>query len=303
MVVVKNGKLAYSGGGVMADIPSGIAVSNTTGFRLASVSKPFTAIAIMQLVERGEIKVTDSLLNFIPELPESWRRITIEHLLTHSSGVADIINDGWRPQVINGMTHSRLISYLINNPTLEFEPGTKHDYSNTGFMLLATVIERKTGLSFQEYMRQNIFAPANMQNSYINDENQAIKYGDALNHARLATYFGITTFFKGSMAQVSSRDDFFNFFAAMRENKLISAQTLAIMSRPHGTTVGTSVPNGYGFFLLNNYLVHSGAWDGFQTDLAMGVSNGVEYAILTNSGSTGRAHINAIRTIILNTPM
>ncbi len=301
VLVVKNGVLAYSGGKGMADISSSVAIASDTGFRLASVSKIFTALAIMQLVEKGALKVTDSLLDFIPELPQSWRNITIEHLLTHTSGIYDIINDGWHPEILNAMTHSKLISYLINHPALEFEPGTRHDYSNTGFMLLATVVERKSGLSFPDYMQQNIFGPANMHGSYINDENQEIKYGDALNYARLRTYYGITTFFKGSMAQVSSRDDFFNFFAAMRDNKLVSAKTLAAMSRPHVTARGITAPNGYGFFIVDNYLAHDGQWDGFETEFMMSKSQNIDFVIITNSGSAGRGHIDAIRNIIFST--
>ena len=84
-------------------------------------------------------------------------------------------------------------------------------------------------------MQQNIFGLANMQGSYINDENQPIKYGDALNYASLHTYYGITTNLEGIMAQVSSRDDFFNFFAAIRENKLVSAETFAEISQTRGS--------------------------------------------------------------------
>ncbi|GGY76925.1 hypothetical protein GCM10011613_21800 [Cellvibrio zantedeschiae] len=281
----------------MADIPSGVAIASNTGFRLASVSKPFTAIAIMQLVERGELKLSDSVLDYIPELSPSWKKINIEHLLTHSSGIFDIFNDEWRPSFLNGLTQRSLIKYLSNHSDLEFEPGTRYDYSNTGYILLASIIERKTGLGFPEYMQQNIFGPANMQGSYINDESQAIKYGDALNYARLRTYYGIVTYLKGSMAQVSSRDDFFHFFNAMRENKLVSAETLQKMWSP--SAVGNY---GYGFYMTRNHAVHSGLWDGFQTDLSITKSQDVAYIILTNSGSVGGAHITAIKSIISTTP-
>lgn len=302
VLVVKNGKLAYSGGRGMADIPSCLSIASNTGFRLASVSKPFTAIAIMQMVERGDLKLTDSLLDYVPELPASWRKITIQQLLSHRSGIPDIINDGWRPNILNGLTHARLINYLINNPHLEFEPDTQFDYSNTGFMLLATIIERKTGLSFSDYMQRNIFVPANMKSSYINDENQPIKYGDALNYARLSTYYGIVTHLKGSMAQVSSRDDFFNFFLAMRENKLISAQTLTEMSIARSFYPGNKVGYGYGIGVFDGYMLHSGEWDGFETEMTINKSQDIAFAILTNSGSSGRTHINAIKKIILSTP-
>ncbi len=284
----------------MANTISGVAITGSTGFRLASVSKPFTAIAIMQLVERGQLNIRDSIVDIIPELPGSWRRINIEHLLTHSSGIYDIINDGWKPNVINGLDHNGLIKYLINNPALEFEPGTSLDYSNTGFMLLATVVERKTGLSFSDYMQRNIFVPANMTGSYICDENQAIKYGDALNYARLTTFYGINTYLKGSAAQVTSRDDFFNFFAALRANTLISAETYAEMTRTHQVVGGVWSTSGYGFGLSDNYATHLGLWDSFGTEMAIDKGPGFEFALLTNNGRAGKVHLDAIRNFIVS---
>jgi CubicO group peptidase (beta-lactamase class C family) len=301
IVIIKNGEQVYSGGKGMADIPSGVAIASNTGFRLASVSKPFTAIAVMQLVERGELKLTDSLLDYIPELPEAWRSITIDHLLAHRSGIYDIFNDYLSPTLVNGMDHTKLINYFITNPKLEFETGTRTDYSNTGYMLLATVIERKTGLSFPMYMQQNIFGPANMSGSYINDISQAIKYGDALNYGRLRTYYGITTNLKGSMAQVSSRDDFVHFFDALRNNTLVSAQTLADMWRSRGNLAGTPVGFGYGFAIIDDTVGHGGDWDGFQTEMTFIPSKGVAFAILTNGGSVGRSRLHDIRNIIVTT--
>jgi D-alanyl-D-alanine carboxypeptidase len=301
VLIVKNGKLAYSGSRGMADITANAPISEHTGFRLASVSKPFTAVAILQLVEKGQLNLLDSVLDYIPELPSSWRNITLAQLLSHRSGIYDIINDGWRPTVLNGMTNYSLLNYLIKNPALEFVPNTQSDYSNTGYMLLATVIERKTGLSFSDYMAINVFGPANMTGSYINDEKQPIKTGDALNYARLRTYYGIATNLKGSMAQVSSVEDFFNFFAALRNGTLISAQTLATMMVARGTLKGTNIEYGYGFAIQGNTFKHSGEWDGFMTQMVIDRGAGIEYVILTNSGSAGWQKIIGIEHIILTT--
>jgi D-alanyl-D-alanine carboxypeptidase len=298
ILVVKNGKIAYRSSKGMADITAGTSISAQTGFLLASVSKPFTAIAIMQLVEKGQLHVTDSLLDYIPELPSSWRKITIEHLLTHRSGIYDVINDGWRPALLNGMTNNSLLYYLIKNPALEFEPGTKGDYSNTGYALLATVVERVTGVSFPEYMRLNVFSRANM-NSYIANESQEIKYGDALNYARLRTYYGITNYLIGSSGQVSSTEDFLNFFEALRTAKIITESTLAIMSQPHGTLNGGVM--GYGFGISGDALTHAGQWDGFETEVSINFRTGIDSVILTNSGSSGRKKINEIMHIIYST--
>ena len=102
------------------------------------------------------------------------------------------------------------------------------------------------------------------------------------------------------MAQVSSRDDFFNFFAAIRENKLVSAETFAETSQTRGSLWG-SVPNGYGFAIFSDAIGHTGQWDGFETEISFSKSKGIEFAILTNSGSIGRTHSNAIEVIIFTT--
>ncbi len=296
VLVVKNGEAIYASKG-MARKDSRILISKTTGFQLASISKPFTAIAIMQLVEKGELKLSDSILQFIPELPPTWNKITIEHLLMHRSGVIDIINDFWNPTLLSGLTNNSLIPYLIQNPTLEFEPGTNGDYSNTGFMLLAIVIERKTGMSFPAYMAQHIFGPANMQNSYITDENQSIKVSDALNYASKNTYYGFTTYLKGSMGQVSSTEDFFNFFSALKKGILISSETLANMTRSH-SKIANAYDCGYGFFVNKNTFGHSGEWDGFEAELMINYASDTQLIVLTNSGKPGRSQIDEVKKIV-----
>jgi len=111
ILAIKDGETIYACRG-MADLNSRTPVSKQTAFHLASISKPFTAIAIMQLVERGQLNLSDSILTYIPELPSSWNAITIENLLIHRSGIYDIINDFWEPSLLNGLTNNTLIPYL-----------------------------------------------------------------------------------------------------------------------------------------------------------------------------------------------
>jgi D-alanyl-D-alanine carboxypeptidase len=273
-------------------------VGRFTGFRLASVSKPFTAIAVMQLVERGQLRLSDSLLDYIPELPGNWRAITLEHLLTHRSGVIDIFNDFWTPVVFAGMTLDGLMPYLATRqPKLEFEPGSRGDYSNTGYMLLAKVIERRTGARFGDHMAENIFKPAGMVDSFINDEFRPLRPGDALNYADRTTFYGHTNYLKGSMAQVSSADDFLHFFQALLTNKLVSAATLASMMTSHSNLVsGGSC--GYAFFMTSYGVTHLGEWDSFYTLMGIDMARRRAWAVLTNSGATGRAQVVALDRMI-----
>jgi len=148
ILLLRNGEEIYSANKGMANLKSSTPISRQTGFRLASVSKPFTAIAIMQLIEKGELKLSDSVLDYLPELSPTWKGITIEHLLTHQSGIYDIFNDFWNTSITNNLTMDGLMRYLIKNPSLEFSPGSKGDYSNTGLCYWPKLLNAKPVLDF-----------------------------------------------------------------------------------------------------------------------------------------------------------
>lgn len=298
VLMARGGRMVYSNNRGMANTLTNAPVTSHTGFRLASVSKPFTAVAVMQLVERGELQLDDLLLDYVPELPDSYQNITVDHLLSHRSGIIDIFNDFWNPSLFQHMTLDGLVSYLgTEHEKLEFEPGTKGDYSNTGYMLLAKLIERRTGATFSEHMAENVFNPAGMDDSYINDEYKFIEPDDALNFGNRTTYYGYTNFFKGSMAQVSSTDDFLHFFQALREGKLVSEETLTEMTTSHGDLrkVGAY---GYGFFVGDETYRHLGEWDGFCTLVSFDTARDRAWVVLTNSGATGWAQLSDIDEII-----
>lgn len=298
VLVMQDGAETYSGQRGMANLLTHSIVTRSTGFRLASVSKPFTAVAVMQLVENGQLRLSDSILDYLAELPAHWRPITIGHLLTHTSGVIDIINDFWTPATFEGMALDGLLTYLATRQsTLEFTPGTRGDYSNTGYMLLAKIIERRTGKRFGEHMSEALFKPAGMLHSYINDEHQPIKDGDALNHGRLTTFYGHTTYFKGSMAQVSSADDFLHFYQALFAGRLVTPATLAEMWRQHSNLSGAGAM-GLGFFIGSGVVRHEGEWDSFRTLLSIDRTRNRAWAVLTNSGATGQSQWRDVDRII-----
>lgn len=296
VLISKNGKTFYSATRGMSDIPAGVPISSHTGFCLASISKPFTAIAILQLVEKGQLQLSDSVLSHIPELPVSWKNVTIDLLLSHRSGVKDIENSGWDYERNNGMNTKKLLNYLKQSPSLDFEPGTNWNYSNTGFMLLAIVVERVTGMSFGQYMNAYVFAPAGMSNSYIYDENQPLKAGDALHYGKLRTAYGISGYFKGGSDQISSIDDFANFFIALQQQRLLSSEYFSIMTQSRAKLSG--VDAGYGIFIFSDYLGHEGQWDAFENIMRIARQGEVSWIVLTNSGAAGRVHADTISSMI-----
>lgn len=297
VLVVKEGKVVYHQSKGMADSNAGVAIDNQTGFRLASVSKSFTALAIMQLVEAGQLSLNSPVKNYIPELPESWQPITVRMLLTHESGIYDLLNDSWQPSLVNKLTNDGAIDYFIENPALEFPPGSRADYSNSGYILLAETIERVTGYSFRDYMRLYIFEPAGMVHSYINDELQPLLTGDAQNFAKSRTHYGITTWLSGNMGQISSTDDFIHFFKALRDGEVVLPNTLTSMAIEQ-TTVFGGIAYGYGFMLGATSYGHGGMWDSFRTDMTIDPALDLEFVVLTNGGSSTQSYIGAVREVV-----
>ena len=296
VLVMKDGEIVYQGSKGMANINAGISLNEHTGFRLASVSKSFTALAIMQLVEAGEIDIHDSILDYLPELPNAWRAITVEMLISHKSGIYDLLNDNWNPALLEGLTNAGARAHFAINSALEFTPGSRMDYSNSGYVLLAEIIERVTAYDFADYMREFIFEPVGMEHSYITDENQPLLVDDALNRATSHTFYGVTTYISGNMAQVSSASDFVHFFTALRAGELVSSETIETMVLQRGTLFGGGY--GYGFMLNGNSYGHQGSWDGFRTIMTIDPELNLEFVVLTNGGSATQSYIFGVRNIV-----
>ena len=276
----------------------------TTAFNLASVSKPFTAIAVMQLQENMLLNLNDSVLDYVPELPESWQNINIHQLLSHQSGIYDFLNDQdvlqFDDELIEGLTNSRLIEYFISDPELEFEPGTRSEYSNTGYVLLAEVIEEASSMPFQEYMDTFVFQPAEMTFSFVQRETGLPTEDLALNWGVVEQVYGYHLYATGSDSQFSSMDDFIGFFDAMTNSSLISDESLAQMTELHSRDIGY----GYGFAITNKGTSteawrHTGELDGYRSLLAIYPNDNIQMVVLGNGGPmTTRLYQNIEQTVL-----
>lgn len=297
VAVVQDGEVTYQGAKGMANTLEDIPLTINTGFRTASISKTFTAIAVMQLMETGQVNISSSIHEYIPELPASWSDITVSMLLTHRSGIIDLLNDDGLYARIGGMTNNSLTTYFQENPTLEFAPSYQSEYSNTGYMMLALIVERASGVAFGEYMQRFVFEPADMYDSYINDEKHPLEDDDALNHASRATFWGQTYYLVGSMGQVSSVNDFVQFFAALDSGQLLSDESFTQLIAHRSTVLG-STSYGYGVMRGNGSYGHGGSLDGFQTDFRIRTDGSLSYVILTNGGSRTRGYLDQVLRIL-----
>ena len=313
VLVRKDGQVVYKKSKGLANSFTGAQINNNTGFRLGSVTKPFVALAIMQLEERGFLNLEDRLAQYIPGISEVYGDITLFQLLTHQSGIPDYVNDTDNLMPLDNLTTEQFINLGITTgeSELEFSPGSQAQYSNTGYVALTAVIEHVTGLSFVDYMQLEIFDYLGMNNSYVINENRQM--GDlgedaALSHARTKKVYAIgfenqefNALIYGSSGQVSSIEDMNAFLIGLANEEIVSRQTLDKMLVPQ-SPLNDIGDYGLGWLLgTGNYwhndrytsksdYWHSGGYGGYRTLLSISPQHGIEVVVLTNGGNITQEH-------------
>lgn len=300
ILVRKSGQVVYHKSRGMANINSSLVVDNSTGFHVAALSKTFTALAIMQLYEQGQLQLDASILDYLPELPPNWENITIDMMLTHRSGMYDYIMD-LDDDALSSFTNQQVINYFRLNPLLKFSPGSETEYNNTAYIFLAEIIERVSGMDFSQYLQTAIFSPAAMTDSYINDNTFPLKTKDALNYAVRDDWFGTHIYTHGDNNQVSSTNDLNAFFDALASGKIISQDSLYLMAYPH--TFLNQQAYGYGLIIDGDIdsqprISHGGSRDSYNSILVIDPVYGIEYAILACNGERSSADLRNIRYLI-----
>src|ERR1700689_1518981 len=175
--VYKDGQTVYEHGYGMANLNDDVPITPETVFHVASMSKQFTAASILLLAQQGKLSLDDDVHKYIPELPDFGERITLGQMMHHTSGLRDQWSllglAGWRYSQ-DLITDDDVMSVLVHQTTLNFKPGEKYMYSNTGFTLLAIVVKRVSGMSFREYTTKNIFEPLGMAPTHFPDDHEEI---------------------------------------------------------------------------------------------------------------------------------
>ncbi|MEO9965536.1 MAG: serine hydrolase domain-containing protein [Reichenbachiella sp.] len=300
ILIKHQGNVIYSGSKGLARVEGSVALDEHTGFRVGSITKPITAVAIMQLVESDKLALNDKLLHFLPDLPESFSEITIAHLLSHQAGLRDYINDNGNLAALNNVTTTQILDLIPGSglDQLLFAPGTAGKYSNTGYVFLALIIEQVTGLSYPEYLQANIFEPAGMSDSFVISEKQHM--GDinedyALSFGMNLKVLGFNSLLYGGSGVVSSTSDLSLFVSALHKGELISKQSLESMTQsraslPEMADYGLGWLTGTGIYWHTNKYSgkndywHTGGFDGYRTVLSINPDLGLEIIILTNNG-------------------
>ena len=165
MLVAKDGKVLFAKGYGLANAEHEVPNTLETKFRLGSITKQFTATAVLILQDQGKLKVQDPVGKYLSESPKAWEKVTIHHLLTHTSGIPSYTDD---PSYEKSMTQPETVSSMIarfKDKTLEFEPGSKFHYDNSGYFLLGAIVEKVSGKSYETFLKEAIFEPIGMTNT------------------------------------------------------------------------------------------------------------------------------------------
>jgi CubicO group peptidase (beta-lactamase class C family) len=325
VLIAKSGNIIYQKAFGYRNYDKKELLNNNSVFELASVSKQFTAMGILLLEEKGKLRLTDSLRQFFPELP--YHGVTIQHLLAHTSGLPDYeeaMNATWDRKKI--AFNKDVIQFLATEkPPVLFKPTEKWQYSNTGYALLASIIEKVSANTFGEFLRRNIFAPLNMRQTRVYNtrrssgdviENYAYGYvysdslkryilPDSLRNFDFVTYLdGI----QGDGTVNSTTADLYKWDRALKNHTLLPERTQKKMLALQALTdTVTKSGYGYGVFTGKNKfgttLFHTGGWPGYVTMLHRDVEDDITIVVLSNNGSHSPALTDQLDYIVHNEPV
>ncbi len=293
--VVKNGKPAKIAGYGAANLEWHTPVTPETVFEIGSVTKQFTAAGILLLAQEGKLSVDDKISRHLKDTTASWGNITLRHLLTHTSGLKNYTGlDGF--EMTRHLTQAQFISRMGREP-LDFKPGEKWSYCNSGFNLLGYVIENVSGQGYWQFMHERIFGPLGMDSTTNRDARTIIALRASGYETNRAGQFvnrdsDLTDVFSAG-AIVSTVGDLAKWNAALDARKLLSAATEQEMWTPVRLNDSSTHAYGFGWFLEplqgHQNIGHSGSTSGFSASLQRFPKDGLVVIVLTNSDETGVA--------------
>ncbi len=288
VMIVRDGRIVYSRGFGYANIEDETPIDVTSTFRLGSVSKQFTAMAIMVLADAGKLGFDDPVIQYIPELSD-YPGVTIRHLLTHTAGLPDyydtIDTSGGMP------TNADLPRELASMGGPVFAAGERYEYSNPAYEMLPLIVERVSGQPFAQFMAEQVFGPAGMDDSLIYDYTEPEIPNRVLGYEPTADGFSLNDFDElnhiiGSGGMYATLEDFVAWEQALNDGELVSQPTLNKAFTRHLLNNGDEIDYGLGW-RLDQYrghrrIAHSGSWVGFRTAIARYPDDRLTIVVLTN---------------------
>ena len=283
VLVVEDNTVIYENTFGFADFATQEPLDSKTPFYLASLAKQFTAAAIIRLAEAGKLYLDDPVTKYLPLMPRAYSQIRIYHLLTHTGGVPDYFALGIaRP----GLTNMDVYQALVTHKVLDFTPGNKFRYSNSGYVLLALVIQIASGQPIADYFQQQIFAPCGMEGAFIYSEftRDKLRAKGYTAKGKPDDYNLLTV---GDGGIYATARDLYNWQRALNSGEIISLNSLEKVYAPVVLANGRIKKYGYGWELGSNLqgklVYHTGGLAGFRNYIERQLESGDTIIILTNN--------------------
>jgi len=273
-LIVKDGKIIYREAAGMANMELDVQMNPDHVFRIGSITKQFTSCAIIKLAEEGKLDLQDDITKYIEDYPTHGYTITIEHLLTHSSGIKSYTSmSDWTAEIRRkDFTPPELVEFFKNQP-MDFAPGEEFRYNNSAYFLLGYVIELVSGQTYEDYIEENFFKPLGMANSYYGSTSQIIPkradgYAQGENGYYNDDFLSMTQpYAAGSL--LSTVDDLYVWYKAVMNYKVISEESLKKATTSNVLNNGSKTGYGFGWFLGNIQgsprIEHGGGINGYLT--------------------------------------
>jgi CubicO group peptidase (beta-lactamase class C family) len=291
VLVARNSEILLSQGYGWADRDNQIVNTPQTKYRLGSITKQFTAMAILILQTQAKLDVQEPICPYIPECPDSWQEITIHHLLNHTSGIPDLTEFPDFDTFKARPSSPEQTIALFKNKTLDFQPGKRWSYSNSGYILLGYIIEQVSSQSYEMFLQENIFDPLQMTNTGYdhNDSSLATGYTGIGSHWEKPEYIDMTLPYAAG-GLYSTLEDLYRWDQALYTEQLVSQKSLDVLFTPYAKTTMNGLGYGYGWFVgkMNNHqtVSHGGGIDGCITEIRRYLDDKVTIIILSNRQTT-----------------
>lgn len=291
-LLAKDGQTLYRRACGLANVELSVPLTPESVFQIASLTKPFTAQAILLLVEAGKIALTDSVTRYLPGYP-GFAPVTVEHLLTHTSGLVNYVElPEWWAGHRNDLTVAELVALFRDHPLVS-TPGARWAYNNSGYVLLGAVIEAVTGQPYAQFITQRLLGPLGLRQSGFVNASQVLAgrvsgYQRVSEAVQNAEYLSLTQAYAAG-ALFSTGDDLARWGAALFSGQILQPETLERAWSPYRLADGSLAPYGYGWFIADHpgqrWVEHLGLLPGFAHYLIGVPAKRLWAIVLTNRAS------------------
>jgi len=304
VAVVKNGRTVLAKGYGFADLENDVPATAETVYRIGSITKQFTSAAIMRLAEQGKLSLDDTLQKFLPDFPSQGNRVTVRHLLSHTSGIKSYTSLGpkWARVVRLDLAPDSVVALFANEP-FDFRPGDEWRYDNSGYFLLGMIIEKLSGKPYGQYLQDEFFTPLGLKSTIYCDQAPLIRHraqgyaprpgGGFINAEPLSM---TQPYAAGSLC--STVNDLAAWTLALSSGKVVSPASYKLMTTPGTLNDGKALTYGFGLGIGalggHRQVSHNGGINGFISELHHYPDDSLVTVVLTNTGALAAVQLERL---------